>query len=141
MSARDQRLIEAKMNGHLARTTTRLPVVTTHAAGESRSQPQSWKTVLGLGAAFLAGVALLAYFQPWQTGDSTSPAESDGRNALKTVNVVRPAPAATASVVLPATFRPWQTAALHARVSGYLTAWHRDLGSPVKAGELLAEIE
>src|SRR5207237_41427 len=27
------------------------------------------------------------------------------------------------------------------RVSGYLKAWHVDLGAPVKAGQLLAEIE
>ena len=30
---------------------------------------------------------------------------------------------------------------LHARVSGYLQAWHADLGARVKAGDLLAEIE
>ncbi|MEX2026108.1 MAG: efflux RND transporter periplasmic adaptor subunit, partial [Pirellulaceae bacterium] len=57
------------------------------------------------------------------------------------MSIARPAPAESASVVLPATIRPWQTTTLHARVSGYLTAWHRDLGSQVKAGELLAEIE
>jgi multidrug efflux pump subunit AcrA (membrane-fusion protein) len=57
------------------------------------------------------------------------------------VNVDRPSPAATASVVLPATFRPWQTTTLHARVSGYLKAWHQDLGANVQAGDLLAEIE
>jgi len=42
---------------------------------------------------------------------------------------------------LPATIRPWQTATLAARVSGYLRAWHRDLGAVVKAGDLLAEID
>jgi multidrug efflux pump subunit AcrA (membrane-fusion protein) len=44
-------------------------------------------------------------------------------------------------IVLPATFRARQTTTLHARVSGYLTAWHRELGARVKAGDLLAEIE
>jgi multidrug efflux pump subunit AcrA (membrane-fusion protein) len=43
--------------------------------------------------------------------------------------------------VLPATIRPWQTTTLVARVSGYLGAWHRDLGAQVKTGDLLAEIE
>jgi multidrug efflux pump subunit AcrA (membrane-fusion protein) len=57
------------------------------------------------------------------------------------VKVDRPQAAGQSSVVLPATFRPWQATTLHARVSGYLKAWHRDLGARVKAGDLLAEIE
>ncbi len=61
--------------------------------------------------------------------------------ATRTVKVARPTPASTANVILPATIRPWQTATLHARVNGYLTAWHREIGSSVKTGDLLAEIE
>jgi len=61
--------------------------------------------------------------------------------AVRTVKVERPTAASTSEVVLPATLRPWQTTTLHARVSGYLTAWHKDFGATVKAGEVLAEIE
>jgi multidrug efflux pump subunit AcrA (membrane-fusion protein) len=67
--------------------------------------------------------------------------ESHAEHAAKTVTVTSPTPASTTSVVLPATFRAWQSAALYARANGYLTAWHHDLGSSVRAGEVLAEIE
>jgi multidrug efflux pump subunit AcrA (membrane-fusion protein) len=60
---------------------------------------------------------------------------------LRPVKVERPERAESAGVVLPATVRPWQTTTLHARVSGYLRAWHYDLGAHVKAGDVLAEID
>src|SRR5687768_7852842 len=95
-------------------------------------------------AAVLAVVAIAggtAFYHPWQLSvGKTVAAQSHSGPLPVLVTVTRPAPATTANVVLPATLRPWQTTALHARVSGYLTAWHRDLGSPVKVGDLLAEI-
>lgn len=42
---------------------------------------------------------------------------------------------------LPATLAPWSDASIHARVSGYLKRWTADLGTRVKAGDVLAEID
>ncbi len=42
---------------------------------------------------------------------------------------------------LPGRLEAYARAALFARVSGYLARWKADIGTPVKAGELLAEIE
>jgi len=42
---------------------------------------------------------------------------------------------------LPARLAAWSQAPIHARVSGYLKAWHADIGSMVKAGEVLADID
>ena len=42
---------------------------------------------------------------------------------------------------LPARIEPWARAPIYARVSGYLKSWKLDIGAPVKAGQLLAEIE
>jgi RND family efflux transporter MFP subunit len=42
---------------------------------------------------------------------------------------------------LPARLAAWSQAPIHARVSGYLKAWHADIGSTVKAGDVLAEID
>ncbi|WP_052494110.1 efflux RND transporter periplasmic adaptor subunit [Nitrosospira sp. NpAV] len=42
---------------------------------------------------------------------------------------------------LPGRLEPYSRASLYARVSGYLKSWKVDIGAPVKAGQLLAEIE
>jgi len=99
-----------------------------------------WKWLV---VAMLAGGLALAYLEPWSSlANQSSPmAESHSIDAPRTVTIDHPAAAAAASVVLPATIHPWQTAELHARVTGYLKAWHHDLGSTVQAGELLAEID
>ncbi len=94
-----------------------------------------------LSALAFAVVAMVAIAQPWKQFQSAPIAAAGHAAELKTVKVDRPAHAAASSVVLPATIRPWQTTTLHARVSGYLAAWHADLGTRVKAGDLLAEIE
>lgn len=44
-------------------------------------------------------------------------------------------------LVLPGTVQAFAEAPLYARTSGYLKAWHTDIGTPVKKGQLLAEIE
>ncbi|BBK31421.1 RND family efflux transporter MFP subunit [Stella humosa] len=42
---------------------------------------------------------------------------------------------------LPGRIEAFSRAPILARVSGYVKAWHVDIGAPVKAGQLLAEIE
>src|SRR5579863_606695 len=44
-------------------------------------------------------------------------------------------------IVLPGNIQAFVDAPVYARTSGYLAKWYRDIGAPVKAGELLAEIE
>lgn len=135
----------------LIRTTSEAPLLlpptrTTRSLSLATPGPSLWKAWLVVAMAAALVAAGLASYSPWQLlNQSTAAAESNTTQSpapeKKSVSIARPAPATSANVVLPATFRPWQTTTLHARVSGYLTAWHRDLGSEVKAGELLAEIE
>ena len=47
----------------------------------------------------------------------------------------------TRSLTLPGNIMAWQKATLYAKVSGYLSAIHADIGDTVKKGQLLAEIE
>lgn len=62
--------------------------------------------------------------------------------AIPTVAVVTPvSQAAAAQLELPGRLEALSRAPLHARVSGYLKTWKVDIGTPVKAGQLLAEIE
>jgi RND family efflux transporter MFP subunit len=44
-------------------------------------------------------------------------------------------------LVLPGTLQAYYSAPIYARVNGYLKRWLLDIGTPVKAGQLLAEIE
>src|SRR5271155_1707130 len=44
-------------------------------------------------------------------------------------------------LVLPADIQALNTAPIYARVSGYLKRWNVDIGAPVKAGQVLAEID
>ena len=47
----------------------------------------------------------------------------------------------TTTLDLPGRLEAYSQAQLYARVSGYLKEWTADIGTPVKAGQLLAEIE
>jgi RND family efflux transporter MFP subunit len=55
-------------------------------------------------------------------------AKPDGRGKRTTID-------------LPGRLEAYSQAQLYARVSGYLKEWKADIGTPVKAGQLLAEIE
>jgi membrane fusion protein, multidrug efflux system len=62
--------------------------------------------------------------------------------AITTVAVVTPTKnAANRSLELPGRFEAFSTAPIYARVPGYLKSWKVDIGMPVKAGQLLGEIE
>jgi len=62
--------------------------------------------------------------------------------AVPTVSVVTPGTQGDAtSLELPGRLEAYSRAPLYARVSGYLKSWSADIGTPVKAGQLLAEIE
>jgi RND family efflux transporter MFP subunit len=62
--------------------------------------------------------------------------------AIPTVVTVRPqaGPSAT-TLVLPGSVQAFYEAPIYARTSGYLKMWHTDIGTNVKKGELLAEID
>jgi RND family efflux transporter MFP subunit len=62
--------------------------------------------------------------------------------AAPTVATVKPTPATSAeSLVLPGSVQAYYEAPIYARTSGYLRAWHTEIGTPVKKGEPLAEID
>jgi RND family efflux transporter MFP subunit len=62
--------------------------------------------------------------------------------AIPTVSVVTPKRGApTQEVVLPANVQAYIDSPIYARTNGYLKRWYTDIGSRVKAGQLIAEIE
>jgi multidrug efflux system membrane fusion protein len=44
-------------------------------------------------------------------------------------------------LVLPGSLQAYEESPIYARASGYLVRWYKDIGSPVKKGELLAKID
>ena len=62
--------------------------------------------------------------------------------AVVTVVTVKPTLGPGSSkLVLPGTVQAYYEAPIYARTSGYLKAWHTDIGATVKKGQLLAEID
>jgi RND family efflux transporter MFP subunit len=69
-------------------------------------------------------------------------AKETERLAVPTVSVSKPsAEPAADELVLPAQLQPYVESAIYARTNGYLLRWTKDIGSQVKKGELLAEID
>jgi len=102
---------------------------------------QRWLPVAVLVIALLA--LLLAGIVPRLKEQAALKAEA---NAVKTslpkvpVVPVRRAPEVT-NLVLPGTTRGYQETALYPRTNGYVKRYLVEIGQPVKAGQLLAEIE
>jgi RND family efflux transporter MFP subunit len=64
------------------------------------------------------------------------------RQAVPSVAIMTPDDRTRRSTLdLPGRLEAYSQAQLYARVSGYLKEWKADIGTPVKAGQMLAEIE
>jgi RND family efflux transporter MFP subunit len=62
--------------------------------------------------------------------------------AVPYVSVIHATPGSGESeLVLPASIEAYVQSPIYARTNGYLKAWYKDIGSRVKKGELLAEID
>jgi RND family efflux transporter MFP subunit len=62
--------------------------------------------------------------------------------AVPTVALAQPIPGSSSqTLTLPGNIQPFNRAAIYARVNGYVKGWDHDIGSPVKAGQMLATID
>jgi multidrug efflux system membrane fusion protein len=69
-------------------------------------------------------------------------AETTVQNAVPSVAVVHPiAEKPDEELVLPGTLQAYVDSPIYARTNGYLLRWYKDIGSHVKQGELLADID
>jgi RND family efflux transporter MFP subunit len=68
--------------------------------------------------------------------------EETARVAVPVVMTVKPGPSPSVEeLVLPGNVTAFIEAPIYARTSGYLKNWYTDIGTPVKKGQLLAEID
>jgi RND family efflux transporter MFP subunit len=68
--------------------------------------------------------------------------EETARNAVPVVMLQKPSRSPPShELILPGDVSAFIEAPIYARTSGYLKSWYTDIGTPVKKGQLLAEIE
>lgn len=99
---------------------------------------------LTISAIVLAIIAVIVVITGITTraNNSSNLKEWTDKQAVPTVSVGLPTGAGEgASLELPGRFEAYARAPIYARVSGYLKSWKADIGTPVKAGQLLGEIE
>lgn len=115
------------------------PDVTAPLGGRQQSRRTRWwiPLLVVLIAALLVVFGILPRIQA-----RTALRQETLRMAVPTVAVVQPKHSAPAQeIVLPANVQAFSDAPIYARTNGYLTRWYVDIGSRVKAGQLLAEID
>jgi len=90
----------------------------------------------------VVAVVLVAYGLSVRAFSSKDLNEWTAEQAITTVAIVNPAKSdASRLLELPGRFEAFATAPIYARVPGYLKSWQVDSGTPVKAGQVLGEIE
>src|SRR3989475_10227337 len=96
--------------------------------------------ILFLGVIVLVVLGALTLFQRrTQYQDLAKETEA---LAIPTVAVMHPATeSGEEDLVLPGTMQAYVESPIYARTSGYLKKWYRDIGSRVRQGELLADID
>lgn len=77
-----------------------------------------------------------------RTSHDRALAKETERSAVPSVAVVHPlAEKPDEELVLPGSLQAFKESPIFARTNGYLVRWYKDIGSQVKKGELLAQIE
>ncbi len=107
----------------------------------SRRAPKRRGGLVAFVAIAVLAVALVAV----GIGDRAKSMQEAGHwsdaQALQAVRLVTPEPGPTTDdLELPGTVRAFTAGALYARASGYVIAWHKDIGARVKKGDVLADI-
>jgi RND family efflux transporter MFP subunit len=92
-------------------------------------------------AAVAAAVAIVVTGLVTRHSQANQLQEQVSERTIATVALVSPSTMASTSLQLPGRIEAWSRAPIYARVSGYLKHWNSDIGAPVKAGQVLAEIE
>jgi RND family efflux transporter MFP subunit len=112
--------------------------ITLETAGREYSRAE---ILSGIGLALLIGVLTFLGIRSRSVTGAVLAKETQ-EAAIPSVDVVHPSLGASSSeVVLPANVQAFIDTPIYARTSGYLRHWYADIGTHVKQGELLADIE
>ncbi len=104
------------------------------------ASPRRVVTVIGVFLGVLILAAIVTFIV--RAHDARVLAKTTDREAIPYVAVVSPSPEkADQDLALPSTLQAFKESPIYARTNGYLINWTKDIGSKVKAGELLARID
>lgn len=104
-------------------------------------KPRRGLAIAGMIAALV--VVVVVVNGVWDRNSSAARLkETTDAQSVPTVGLIAPSTAGNkSSLDLPGRLEAYYRAPIYARVAGFLKAWYVDIGAPVKAGQLLAEIE
>jgi len=116
-----------------------------HAVAPTSAPNEKKLLKIALGLVLVVGVVIIVLVVAGIARRSaTEKSLADNAAAQTTAHVasVHPKPVTQAEdLVLPANVQAFTEAPIYARTSGYLKKWYFDIGSKVKSGQLLAEVE
>jgi RND family efflux transporter MFP subunit len=111
------------------------------AQGEARKRSPLRSAVILVVAVVVVGLLVLSGIVPRLRSRKALAAETN-ELAAPTVLVIQPKRGAPSQeILLPGNIQAFVDAPIYARTNGYLKRWYFDIGSHVKQGQLLAEIE
>jgi len=94
----------------------------------------------GLGAIAVAALVVVGGLVSRVSADQSQKTWAHDQ-AIPTINLAKIQGGGERQLVLPGDVQAFNTAPIHARVPGYLKRWYVDIGTPVKAGQTLADID
>jgi multidrug efflux pump subunit AcrA (membrane-fusion protein) len=93
-------------------------------------------------AALLIALSLAAWGIVSRVSERKALATDTAELAIPTVSTIKPSPgSAPEPLVLPGSVQAYNEAMIFARTNGYVRNWYTDIGTRVKKGQLLAEID
>lgn len=105
-------------------------------------RPHAGNMKIKAGVACIAALCIVAWGIYSRDKDDNALAAVVQQHAYPVVHAIQPITSQDAqALILPGTLQAYNSASVYARVNGYLKQWQVDIGSNVKAGQLLAEIE
>ena len=114
--------------GHSATT----PVVTHVSSGRLK--------LVGAVAAGVAAIVVVGGLVSRVSADQGQKTWTS-QQAIPTIGLAKVDGGGQRELALPGDIQAFNTAPIHARVPGYLKRWYVDIGTPVKAGQVLADID
>lgn len=117
-----------------------------HDVGHSASTPVVTHVSTGrlrLAALIAGGVAAVVVVGGLVSRVSADQSQKSWtqQQSIPTIGLAKIDGGGTRDLALPGDVQAFYTAPIHARVSGYLKRWYVDIGAPVKAGQVLADID
>jgi RND family efflux transporter MFP subunit len=116
--------------------------VPTRAGQESGEKPTKSRVFVVFFALMVVLLVIAVFLLFQRKSEYKALAKETETSTVPTVAVIRPtSEAGSENLILPGTLQAYVESPIYARTSGYLRKWYYDIGSRVKKGGLLAEID